>query len=267
MTFDFDDAFNDRPLCAESSEAFITDDGERIAVTGQVRGHSAAILVVPGMLMTRGCSEHRLFASQLQTVADIYTMDVRGHGESSGRFSFGVHEPRDVAGIAAILQSRYQTVGGIGFSLGGYHVLMAAASANVFAAVAAVGTPTRLFPFDGRAFTRNFLRAIPMAVRRRRGWLRIAFPSLTRRRPSLLKALGEIDYPPVLIAHGERDWLVPSSHAQRIYAQTRMPKELLVVTGAGHAESLITEPSGAFPKAAAQFFRRYLTGVRLTAAS
>lgn len=45
--------------------------------------------------------------------------------------------------------------------------------------------------------------------------------------------IGGVDKP-VLIVHGERDWVVPSEHGRKLFAAAREPKELVIFDDAGH---------------------------------
>src|SRR6185295_15112286 len=90
-------------------------------------GHDRVILVVPGIFTHRDCREHRLLAESLSGLADVATMDVRGHGDSGGAFTFGRKEPGDVARLAEHLRGSYAKVGVLGFSFGGFHSAVAAA--------------------------------------------------------------------------------------------------------------------------------------------
>jgi uncharacterized protein len=54
-----------------------------------------------------------------------------------------------------------------------------------------------------------------------------------------VKALSPI---PLLLIHGDQDFVVPVSHSQRLYEFAAQPKEIWVVEGAGHIQSLRTKP-------------------------
>lgn len=52
------------------------------------------------------------------------------------------------------------------------------------------------------------------------------------------KAIGKLGPIPVLIVHGEQDLIVPPHHAHRLYESAREPKELWIVPGAEHIQSM-----------------------------
>jgi uncharacterized protein len=47
---------------------------------------------------------------------------------------------------------------------------------------------------------------------------------------------------PLLLIHGDRDPVVPFHHSQDLFALAKEPKELWIIPGAGHAQSLQNEP-------------------------
>ena len=118
--------------------------------------------------MDRGGPEHRLLAKRLCGIADVLTLDARGHGDSGGTFTYGVREPEDLAALARSLRPEYDRLGGLGFSYGGFHTIVAAARDGVFDAVAVVGTPHHLFIFDQNFLTAGLARSLPLLLRRRR---------------------------------------------------------------------------------------------------
>jgi len=220
-------------------ESFRTRDGVTLRLSHLPGGGRDAILVTPGILMHRESPEHRLLAARLASRADVLTLDVRGHGDSGGVFSLGTREPEDVAEIAGLLRGRYERVIGLGFSFGGYHTCVAAALHGSFDAVALVGTPHRLFILDHNFVTRGLLRSIGPMLRRRRRRTRV-WPGLPLRRPRPSRLIGRIAPRPVLVAHGQDDWLIPPKHAQRLYAAAGEPRRLVLVPRGLHAENMLS---------------------------
>ena len=239
---------------AETTGTFRTSDGVDLRYTRRtLPGRRRAILVVPGVLMHRESAEHRLLATRLAAVADVVTLDVRGHGDSGGSFSFGLREPADVAEVAASLRSDYDRVGGLGFSFGGYHTAVSAALHRPFDAVALVATPRNLFILDHNFLTRGLVRSVPMAVRRARRRTRVSLHPFGKRIPPD-RLVDRIAPTPLLIVHGTDDWLIPPKHAEALYARAREPKALLLLEGALHAENILVDDADSLIHPLAAFF-------------
>ncbi|PYQ55953.1 MAG: hypothetical protein DMF78_00390 [Acidobacteria bacterium] len=222
----------------EQVETFRTADGVSLRLTRTLTGRRRVVLVAPGIFLHRESAEHRALARRLAAVADVATMDIRGHGDSEGAFSWGEREPDDVAAVAASLRAHYDRVGGLGFSFGGHHVGTAAARHRAFDAVALVAAPRHL-RLDHNPFTPALAQNLPLMLRRRRRPTRLGVP---RQLPEGLTSLVHRIAPvPLLIAHGTADWLVPPEHARALFERAGEPKSLLMLEGALHAEYILVQ--------------------------
>lgn len=241
----------------ESVEEFRAPDGVTLRATRRSVGARRVILVAPGIFLHRDSVEHRLLARSLAGVADVVTLDIRGHGDSDGAFSWGVKEPADVAAVAAALRTRYDQVGGLGFSFGGHHVGLAAALERPFDAVALVAAPRNLFLLDHNFFTAGLLRSLPLIARRRRRRTRVAPP--WRPPPALSRVVDRIAPTPLLVAHGAADWLIPPTHARDLFARAGEPKSLVMIERALHAENILVDDAEPLLRALIAFFDRALS--------
>jgi fermentation-respiration switch protein FrsA (DUF1100 family) len=223
----------------EQTITFRTADGVSLRLTRVLTGRRRVVLIAPGIFLHRDSPEHRGLARRLAAVADVATMDIRGHGDSEGAFSWGEREPDDVAAVAASLRAHYDRVGGLGFSFGGHHVGTAAARHRAFDAVALVAAPGHLFLLDHNFLTPGLMQSLPLMVRRQRRPTRLALPR--QRLESLTSVIGRIAPVPLLIAHGTADWLVPPAHARALFDRAGDPKSLLMLDGALHAEYILVQ--------------------------
>jgi fermentation-respiration switch protein FrsA (DUF1100 family) len=223
----------------ERVESFTTADGVTLRATLLATGRRRVVLVSPGIFLHRDSVEHRALARRLARVADVVTLDIRGHGDSGGAFTWGVREPEDVASVAATLRRTYDRVGGLGFSFGGHHVGLAAARHRAFDAVALVAAPRNLFLLDHNFLTAGLLRSAPLIVRRRRRRTRVALP--IRPPASLARVVDRIAPTPLLIVHGRADWLIPPRHAEVLHARAGEPKSLVMIDRGLHAENILVD--------------------------
>lgn len=236
---------------------FEAPDGTLLAWTRLRTDASRLIVVSPGILMDRNGPEHRLLAERLAGSADVLTLDTRGHGDSGGRFSYGLREPDDLAALARSFAPEYARVGGLGFSFGGFHTIVAAARHGAFDAVAVVGTPHRLFLLDHNFLSRGLLRSLPLMLRRKRRRTRLSLlPDGIPAVPSRL--VGRIAPRPLLLVHGAHDWLVPPKHARRLYAAAGEPRQLVVLERGLHAENMLADKPEPLLRELQAFFERCL---------
>lgn len=241
---------------------FRTPDGVDLRYTRYGSGGARAVVVAPGLFTDRSHPAHRLLAERLAWVMDVIVLDVRGHGESGGAFTWGVREPDDIAAFARHLRVEYAQLGGLGFSFGGYHVGAAAALHRPFDAVAMVATPSTFSIVNRHFLARGLVRTIPAALRRRRhlgqfrGQLRLGRPG--PRPPAAVQLVERIAPTPLLIAHGTADWLLSTAHAHALYAHAAEPKRLLLVEGGLHAEGILLDHPERLLPSIASFFEEHL---------
>lgn len=242
-------------------ESFRAADGALLRLTRRETGSRALVLVVPGIFAFRELAEHRLLGERLSAVCDVATLDVRGHGDSQGAFTWGAREPDDVARLARSLRERYARVLGLGFSFGGFHCTVAAGSEAaagrppLFDALAIVGTPAHLRLLDHNPLTPSLQRHMPLMLRRKRRLTRLS-PIPLPRAGNPEDFVGRITGTSLLITHGTDDWLVPPAHARRLYARANEPKELALIERGLHAEYMLTADPEALLVPLTTFFAR-----------
>jgi len=197
----------------------------------------SAVLLVPGFLAWRGLPEIRCVAESLAGDHDVLAIDVLGHGETKGRFSWGREEWRQVLAASEFLAQRHRSVAAVGFSFGGFHSALAAAQGAPLDRLVLVGSPVDLRVLSPRRFGRNLVRHLPAILRRRRYWARSEWPRPLRFRPLGPEILGRIRSAS-LVVHSEADWLVGKRHAEALVHGIPGAR-LLVIPRGLHAEYLI----------------------------
>ncbi len=219
-------------------DRLVLQDDAGIAFTGTLRdgGRPTGLVVVPGFAGWRGLREINTAATRLALDHDVLAIDVRGHGDTPGRFTWGREEWRQVAEAARFLAAGGRRVAAVGFSMGGYHALRAAARGTVLEKIVVVGAPADLGVLD-LDLGRRLRRHVPVMFRRRRRFFRCELPPRPSRSAlsdAELRAVGA----EVLVIHGEADFLVRRRHAERLAAV--LPRARLVeIPGGLHAEYLV----------------------------
>jgi pimeloyl-ACP methyl ester carboxylesterase len=212
-------------------------DGLDFAATSWEAGRASGVLLVHGLLGTRTMREIVRVAEALAADHDVLAIDVRGHGDSPGRFTWGREEWKAVAAAVAHLAAPGRPVAIVGFSYGGFHAVRAAARGVPASRLVLVGAPSDLKVLDHFPFGPKLWRHIPAVLNRRHRRLRAERPPF-----GIDAALGDAELArvavPVLVVHGTGDWLISSRHADRFVAKIADVRRV-DIPGGFHGEYLV----------------------------
>lgn len=234
---------------ASESRSVVTDDGVRIAYDflDAPASPNGTILVVPGFWRTRRWPSLQQFSERLQREGfRVAVVDLRGHGDSGGTYTFNREEIRDVEAVARDLMRRGEadTIHLIGFSIGGAISTCVAArgglplrSLTLISAVADFGwIRPRLMPWK---FSRH-LAAKQAFHRPRFEW---SFPWSRKLRAR--EAIASVQVP-TLIIHTKNDWLIHHRHGEALFAGASCEREieLLDLDDGYHADRIFSAAPG-----------------------
>jgi fermentation-respiration switch protein FrsA (DUF1100 family) len=165
---------------------------------------------------------------------NVLALDYRGYGRSGGSPSLhGAQLDIDAAMRALLARPDVdpKRIYIFGQSLGGALAIYYGANTKHRAHVRGIVADSAFS--DYRLITQEKLASTPLT------WAFQWLPLLTVNNdysPQVsVKALSPI---PLLLIHGDRDGIVPVNHSQRLYESAAEPKEIWVVRGAGHIESM-----------------------------
>lgn len=211
--------------------------GQEVVGTLWAAGRPSAVVVVHGIVGSRTMPEIEALALSLRDRLDVLAIDVRGHGDGPGRFTWGRDEWMQCEAAARFLGAPEREVSAIGFSFGGYHVAKAASRGAPFSRIVLVGAPSDLRVFDHFPLSRELWRHLPLMLRRRRKITRLERLPRLKERELKDEELSRIAVP-ALVVHGTDDWLITRRHAER-FATTIPEASILDVEGGLHAEYLL----------------------------
>jgi hypothetical protein len=228
------------PPPANAEERWITTpDGERLHAW-----HSAPDEAAPLLLWSHGNAgnigwRRDVLVALAHRGLGVLAYDYRGYGKSSGAPSeAGVYADACAAFDSVVARGRdARSIACFGESLGGA-VSIELASRRRCGAVLVVSTFTRLAD----------------VARRHYG----PFGALARNRFDSLARIADVAAP-VLVAHGDRDEIVPFEMGRRLFEAASLPKRFCAITGASHND-VLTAPE--LLDAVTAFVREHIRPVR-----
>ncbi|MGA7671581.1 MAG: alpha/beta fold hydrolase [Nitrolancea sp.] len=178
---------------------------------------------------------------------NLLLFDLRGHGKSNHvESTYGISEQWDVAGAARYAQSKGfapESIGVIGWSLGGASTLMAMGSSNDFTAAVTDSAHANSDPL----LARNPLQP---GLRLAMNWFRGV--DLAKVRP--VDSIRGLQNRSIMLIHGEDDRVVPLSQEKLLeQAGGNSVKQVWIVPGAGHVGSFALHADEYIQRVAAFF--------------
>jgi len=227
------------------------------------RGARPVIVVVHGLLVSSRLPEIRIVCRALAESYDVVAIDLRGHGDAPGLFTWGLREPADLADLISFLHGLHPAVGVLGFSIGGAIAIQSAVEARQREdpagpeAICTVGAPAHLDVWRFRIRPVALARNLGLILRRRQRWIRPGWFRPSACRP--LDRVAGVSPVPLLLIHGEADWLIHPSHARRLREAAGPTSRLVMIPGGTHAEFIVAQDPAWLLDPVRRFFDETLT--------
>ncbi|MBI4717297.1 MAG: alpha/beta fold hydrolase [Planctomycetes bacterium] len=212
---------------------------------------------------------------------DVFAFDFRGHGASAPEEGYrprhwpSDRERADMLGAIAFIgsyleqQGRPRDVALFGISRGAGAAILAAVGIDSIRAIVTDGafSSDTTIEYLMKRFATIFarLRIVaeyhPASVWRLLRWLlfRECKRKFNCRFPSVRKAIVKLGSKPILLIHGEKDSYIPIAQSQALFQLAAGPKELWIVPGASHNQSVMVQPE-AYARRLVAFFDEHLDG-------
>lgn len=217
-----------------------TEDNTKIGINYYENNFEKVIIVCPGWFMTKDSAVFLKLGEEFSKYFDVITMDFRGHGKSSGFYTFTAREEFDLQAVVEFAKTKYKNVILCGFSLGGALVVLHAAKNNDVSKVIAVSAPCDFMKIENHIYSPDawiptlFQKFEPFR------WLtiRAGNPFLYKERP--IDLVNKITVPTLFLA-GEKDPTVFPWHTKALFDKAVCEKQYKLFKKARHAEDLFMD--------------------------
>jgi len=225
-----------------------TSDGQDIAYAHYGNGSDKVIIIVHGFYNSKDSVLIKRLVTKLSDKYDVFTFDLRGHGDSSGLFTWTSDEDKDLKAVLDFLAGKYDKEAIVAFSYGG------SISINVLAedgydvdSLVCVSAPSDPDKIDCKWWKLDFENDISYSLLNEEGregkgvrpgpfWMKKEKP---------IDNIGKLSMP-VLYIHGDKDWVVDEWHSRALYEKTKGKKDLVIIDGGFHAEYLMRQDDDLF---------------------
>lgn len=219
-------------------------DGVKIAINQHKTGHDEVLIIAHGWFMTKDSIHFTEMAETFSKKFDIISMDFRGHGKSSGFYTFTSKETMDLKAVVDYAKKQYSKVYLMGFSLGGALVLIHSAIEKDVDKVIAVSAPHSFIKIENQMWRKeawlHTLRKFEL-IR----WLTVRPSLVIGKKIRPIDVVDKIEAPSLFIA-GEKDVTVHSWHSEVLYKKAKCEKHFELFEDCCHAEDLFFQERDRF---------------------
>lgn len=215
-----------------------TSDGIKLALNHYKTNHKEVVIIVHGWFMTKDSRAFRNLAEDFSKFYDVITFDCRGHGKSSGFYTFTSKETIDLKAVVDYAKKQYKKIYLAGFSLGGAIVLIHSALYNDVDKIIAVSAPADFNKIENQMWKKEaWLPTLQKCEPKRWCSVRPSFIYLMMR-PKIkpVDIIKHVKAPTLFIA-GKKDPTVHPWHTEKLYKEAVCEKHFELIDGI-HAEDL-----------------------------
>lgn len=227
-------------ICKNVQEIVLrTDDGIKIAANQHKIGFEEVLIIAHGWFMTKDSKYFRDMANVFSQYFDIISMDFRGHGRSSGFYTFTSKEPNDLKTIVNYAKKQYKKVYLLGFSLGGALVLIHSALENNIDKLIAVSAPHSFIKIENHMWKKGaWLQSLKKIEIQR--FFSVRPSPIIGKKIKPIDIVDKIEAPTLFIA-GELDPTVYCWHTEALYDKANCQKHYELFKNCYHAEDLFLQ--------------------------
>ncbi len=236
-----------------------TADGERIDVVQHEQGFKKVVILAHGFFNAKDAFLFKAIAKALAVHYDVVAFDFRGHGKSSGLFTWTSKECADLRTVIEYVKGcRYEGIGLMGFSLGAAISLLETAQNPGIKTLIAVSPPYDFWKIDYQFWKPAMIEDLKLnlGVKAKGKGIRPGHPWEPKTAP--IDIVDKIAPRPVLFLHGAEDWLINAEHSRKLYAKAKEPRKLVILPKVGHAETMYDQQPELFMKECLAWFAETL---------
>ncbi|MFA5362955.1 MAG: alpha/beta fold hydrolase [Candidatus Omnitrophota bacterium] len=219
-----------------------TVDHQKISFQHFKNGCSAVIIIAHGYYSSKKAVILQQLAQAFGGAYDIFMFDFRGHGKSSGVFTWTSREGNDLRAVLDFIAPHYSRKGLIAFSMGASISINVLANDKRVDSFICVSAPSDISRIDYRFWSLDWKGDAVYTFLNPRGRIGTGVRPgpfwLAKERP--IDNIGKITIP-IMFIHGSRDWVIKPWHSEALYQKTNGMKKIIFIKNGPHAEYLMRD--------------------------
>lgn len=232
-----------------------TNDNTKIAINYHNTNKESVIILVHGWFMCKDSKPFFELAQMLSSDFDVISMDCRGHGKSSGKYTFTVDEGEDLRTVVEFAKKTCKNIFLMGFSLGAALVLLHGAKDEEIKAIAAISPPSSFEKIENHFWHPNAW--IPTLQKFEPStWFSVRpdfYKLIFKPKTAPYEVIDQLKMP-VLFVAGEKDPTVFPWHTEELFEKAKCQKYFEKIKDGLHAEDLFLHDKEAFINLCCEWF-------------
>ncbi|MFA5338539.1 MAG: alpha/beta fold hydrolase [Candidatus Omnitrophota bacterium] len=229
------------------SGTLATVDRQKISFQHFKNGGLAVIIIAHGYYNSKQCLLLQQLTQALGGEYDIFMFDFRGHGKSSGVFTWTSREENDLRAVLDFIAPQYPKIGLVAFSMGASISINLLANDKRVDSFICVSAPSNISRIDYWVWALDWKGDVAYILSDPKGKIgKGVRPGpfwLAKKRP--IDNVGKITIP-IMFMHGSRDWVIRPWHSEALYQKASGTKKMIIIKNGPHAEYLMRDYPGQF---------------------
>jgi pimeloyl-ACP methyl ester carboxylesterase len=228
----------------ETKEGLLhTEDKVSIAYEHDLRGYRHLVIVCPGFFNSMQNRWMKVARQLLGQKYDTLIFDFRGHGKSSGKFSWLARERFDLEAVLQYaMQHDYASIGILAFSLGAAVSLNTISHNESVKSMILISTPISFWDINYHFWEPEMFSDLRENFEC--GWegKGARTGNMFLRKPRPLTQIKHIKDISMMFIHGTKDWIIKDYHSRKLYDAyhaAENKKKIVLIKDGLHAERLI----------------------------
>src|SRR3989338_7031837 len=212
-----------------------TPSGIKISISNIQSSKASAIVIAHGFFQSKETNTFKKIEKDLSDNFDIISMDFRGHGKSTGLYTFSALEKEDLKTVLDHAHKHYKKVGVLGFSYGGSIAILEQAEFKNIDSLLCVSSPMASEEVEFVWWTPDAIRLGLKGLEAGAG-VRPGNPYMKKVRP--MDVVAQVCPTPIFFIHGGKDPTVSQRHSETMHALAKEPKRIHLIPEASHVEEI-----------------------------
>lgn len=214
-----------------------TSDGIKLAINHFKKRQDEVIIIANGWTMSKDSKFIDEMAKLFAETLDVISFDFRGHGKSSGSYTFTSKESEDLKTVVSYAKNIYKKIYLIGFSLGGAISIIHSANTESIDRLVIVSSPYSFARIKHFMWAKDFVTN-PFKKYEFNICLKLRPSPIIQKKVRPIDVVEKINIPTLFIA-GDLDTITPCNDTRSLFYKAKCKKKFELFKNCNHAEDIL----------------------------